>query len=170
MYLAGMSGTLTLSLGKTAEYALRAMCHLALADADEPLQARALAEASAVPLPYLSKVMRQLAEAGLVTSAKGHGGGFRLARTAKRITYRDVLAAVGYGTGAKSCVFGWGRCRDEHPCPMHHSWVSLGRYFAAWAGETTLASLAAQAPAPRMRPTGRRQIRREGKAKGPGKG
>jgi Rrf2 family iron-sulfur cluster assembly transcriptional regulator len=138
---------LSLTLSQTAEYALRAMSCLALSHEGEPVRAQELSERTRVPLPYLWKVMRRLVAADLVLSAKGHGGGFRLARPPGKISYLDILRVTGYDSRTKSCVFGWGRCRDDHPCPMHASWTEMNGAFAAWASGTTLASLGRGVPA-----------------------
>jgi Rrf2 family iron-sulfur cluster assembly transcriptional regulator len=132
---------LSLSLKKTSEYALRAMTVLALGAGDSASNARTLSEKTGVPIPYLSKIMARLVEAGLVSSAKGHGGGFQLGRSARLISYLDILNVMGYNFESRRCVFGWAACRNDRPCPMHHSWSQANDNFVAWARETTLASL-----------------------------
>lgn len=143
---------ISLSLTQTAEYALRAMSCLALEPGEGPLRASDLAGKSGVPLPYLWKIMRRMVAAGLVLSTKGHGGGFRLARAAEAISYMDILGPVGYEAKAGDCVFGWGRCRNEKPCPMHSAWKKLNEAFIGWARTTTLASLRAKVPGPATTP------------------
>jgi Rrf2 family iron-sulfur cluster assembly transcriptional regulator len=132
---------LSLSLSNTAEYALRAMTLLALEGRDEAINARDLSGKTRVPVHYLNKIMNRLVEAGLVTSSKGHGGGFRLGRPASRISYLDILKVMGYNFDARQCVFGWEACRNDRPCPMHASWSKANDNFVAWARTTTLASL-----------------------------
>lgn len=138
---------ISLSLTQTAEYALRAMSILALRADQTPMRANELAAGTAVPLPYLWKIMRRMVAAGLVLSAKGHGGGFRLARPAESISYMDILGVMGYDAKTGSCVFGWGACRNDRPCPMHSSWSKLNETFVAWARTTTLASIGPPGPA-----------------------
>ena len=132
---------LSLSLSSTAEYALRAMTMLALESKDGAINARDLAGKTRVPVHYLNKIMNRLVDAGLVTSAKGHGGGFRLARLPSRISYLDILKVMGYNFEARQCVFGWDACRNDRPCPMHESWSKANENFVDWARRTTLASL-----------------------------
>lgn len=147
---------ISLALGHTAEYALRAMSQLALGPGAAPVRAADLSKETGVPLPYLLKIMRQLVSAGLVISAKGHGGGFRLARPLEGITFLEVLQVAGYGTESGICVFGWGKCQDDNPCPMHDAWSALNKGFRDWASTTTLAELRKQnfshPPMPSRRP------------------
>ena len=43
---------------------------------------------------YITKVTRKLVTAQLITSARGAGGGFRLARASTELTLWDIVAAV----------------------------------------------------------------------------
>ena len=47
-----------------------------------------------MPLPTAQKLMGRLASAGLLSSARGTGGGFRLAREANGISLADIIEAV----------------------------------------------------------------------------
>ncbi len=135
---------ISLTLTHTAEYALRAMTQLALAPAGASVGAGELSEKTGVPVHYLSKIMRRMVAAGLVDSAKGHGGGFRISKPLGSISYLDILEVAGYETEKSDCVFGWGACRSDKPCPMHHSWTTLNEGFVAWARSTTLAAVKRQ--------------------------
>jgi len=132
---------LSLSLSNTAEYALRAMTMLALEAKEGAINARDLSGKTRVPVHYLHKIMNRLVEAGLVTSTKGHGGGFQLGKPASRISYLDILKVMGYNFEARQCVFGWDACRSDRPCPMHGSWSKANDAFVDWARKTSLASL-----------------------------
>jgi Rrf2 family protein len=58
------------------------------------LSATLLAEETGVPLPTAQKLMGRLASAGLLTSARGTGGGFKLAREPGGISLADIIEAV----------------------------------------------------------------------------
>ena len=102
------------------------------------MPAKALAKVTGIPQHYLSKIMKKLVEAGLVGSQKGHGGGFALAKPKKEIHYLDILIAFGYEPRPNRCVFGWGECNTEAPCPLHDSWVDLNEALIGWAMKNTL--------------------------------
>lgn len=129
-------------LTQTAEYALRALAELARAEDGVALRARDLAERTAVPEAYLSKVLRRLVEHGLLSANKGHGGGFALARPPHRIRFVDVLSALDSLPSPRRCAFGWGTCNAAAPCPLHPAWAELTAAFDAWATATTLADTA----------------------------
>jgi Rrf2 family protein len=124
------------------QYALRTMAAFAQTQSDEPpLRAADIAMRTGVPPAYVSKVLRKLTEAGLLTSQKGHHGGFRLAKETSRIRLLDVLAAVDALPDQKKCVFGWGACKAAAPCPLHPAWSELSGCVFDWARTTTLAQV-----------------------------
>jgi Rrf2 family protein len=61
---------------------------------DARLTATLLADETGVPLPTAQKLMGRLAAAGLLTSARGAGGGFRLARDPRAISLAEIIEAV----------------------------------------------------------------------------
>ena len=126
-----------MNLSQTAEYALRAMAHLALDNA-AAVRARELAEASDIPVHYVSKLLRRLVVAGLLDSRKGHGGGFALAKEPEEISFLDVLRAVDYRIERDRCAYGRGTCDADDPCPLHASWSRLTEAVYEWARHTTL--------------------------------
>lgn len=134
-------GSAIAPISQTAEYALRAMAELALAEPGTALRASELSRATNVPVHYLSKVLRRLVSAGLLLSQKGHGGGFVLARPAHRIRFADVLAAMGEAPVSGRCAFGWGDCDATRPCPLHPAWSTLSDALVRWANDSTLANL-----------------------------
>lgn len=135
-------------LSQTAEYAFRAMACLARERDNPALRAQDLSKETQVPIHYLSKVLRRLVAAGLLSSQKGHGGGFVLARPATQIRFKDVLAAMGEEPTIGRCAFGWGNCDSRHPCSLHPAWSTLTDSLMKWANTTTLADVS-RAPLPR---------------------
>jgi FeS assembly SUF system regulator len=71
---------------------------------DARLSANLLAGETGVPLPTAQKLMGKLASAGLLTSARGTGGGFRLAREAGGISLADIIEAVEGPIAMTTCV------------------------------------------------------------------
>ncbi len=128
-------------LTTTAEYALRAMAELATSGPAVAVTAADLATRTGVPEAYLSKVLRRLVSHGLLHGTKGHGGGFMLARPAKRIRFIEVLEAVDSMPSENRCVFGRPQCSESHPCLLHPAWSKMKNAFVEWARTTTLAEV-----------------------------
>jgi Rrf2 family protein len=128
-------------LPQTAEYALRAMAQLANLPQESSVRAKDLSVLTGVPEPYLAKIMRRLAAAGLLRSEKGHGGGFKLSRSPSRIRFIDVLRALDIDLEENRCAFGWEQCSAKHPCLLHPAFSHLKEATLEWATKTTLAEL-----------------------------
>ena len=77
-----------------ADYAVVLMTAAARRDSGARLSATELAQETGVPLPTTQKLMGQLAAAGLLSSARGAGGGFKLARPIDAISLADIVEAV----------------------------------------------------------------------------
>lgn len=102
---------------QTIEYALRAMVHLAAVESDVSLTSEIIAERTKVPKGYLSKILRDLVVADLVSSLRGPNGGFTLARSSKDISVLDVINAVDPITRIKKCPLG--NPAHVNLCPLH---------------------------------------------------
>ena len=90
------SGKLRIDMRLThlADYAVVLMTAAARRDAGARLSATELAGETGVPLPTAQKLMGQLASAGLLSSVRGAGGGFALARPVTDISLADIVEAV----------------------------------------------------------------------------
>ena len=77
-----------MKLSKKGEYALRSLINLGIAAevGRSLVQVTELADNEQLPVKFLEQIMQALKEAGLVVSARGKFGGYRLAKPAKRIT------------------------------------------------------------------------------------
>ncbi|MEP9358185.1 SUF system Fe-S cluster assembly regulator [Sphingomonas sp. KR3-1] len=108
------------------------------------LNATTLAEETGLPLPTVQKLVSKLSSAGLLESARGTGGGFRLARPAAAITLADIVEAVEGPIALTACVDGGKHdCCVEETCRVKPHWnVVNGAVKGALAG-VSLASLSA---------------------------
>lgn len=73
--------------------ALHVLLHMA--EADHPLSSEQIGPLMGVNPVVLRRTLGGLRDAGIVTSAKGHGGGWTLARALSAITIADVYEALG---------------------------------------------------------------------------
>jgi FeS assembly SUF system regulator len=81
-------------LSHLADYAVVLMTAAARRPAGARLSATELSGETGVPLPTAQKLMGQLAGCGLLSSVRGAGGGFALARAATEISLADIVEAV----------------------------------------------------------------------------
>jgi len=124
---------------QTVEYALRAAVHLAIKSPDAQTTAE-IAEATKVPLAYLSKVLQGLREKGIVRLQRGLGGGVSLAREPTELTILDIVSAVEPFQRIKTCPLDL-KSHGTQLCALHKRMdASLKNMEDAFAS-TTLAEL-----------------------------
>jgi Rrf2 family protein len=131
-------------LSKTGLYAVRAV--VALARLPEGVYAGAahIAQEIGAPQNYLGKLLKALAEEGLVESQKGLGGGFRLTRDAREISLLDVVEPIEHIRRWSGCILGRPECSDITPCAIHNRWKAVRDAYLRMLQKTTIAELVAK--------------------------
>lgn len=125
-------------LSATAQYALRAMVYIAAHDREHPVLAKEIASKTGVPLQYLSRILHDAVRAGLLTSSRGVGGGFRLARPKAKIKLIEILSKYDDVLDKAKCPFGQARCNDSNPCGFHDHWKPISMAYREMLESTTL--------------------------------
>jgi len=125
-------------LSTTAQYALRALVYIGAQSPDRPVLAKEIAAKTGVPVHYLSRILRDAVRHGLLDSARGVGGGFRLSRPRNKIKLYDVLAPFDDVLDRSKCPFGQPRCNDSMPCGFHEYWKPISSAYKQMLEETTL--------------------------------
>ncbi len=129
-------------LTTTSEYAIRALVYIAQQGEDEPVLAREIATNTGVPGNYISKILRDLAHGGILTSTRGVGGGFKLARPAKQIKLGDIVTPFENVAHRNRCPFGNDVCSDDHPCGAHTHYKTVKNAYNKFLDKTTLQAVA----------------------------
>jgi len=135
-------------LNTKGRYAVMAMADLAKYAGEQALPLSAIAERQQISLAYLEQLFSKLRRAGLVASARGRTGGYRLGRPASHISVAEIMAAVEegvrmtrcHGADALPCVAG-------QRCLTHGLWDALGVQIAAFLDSITLAEVIDGIPA-----------------------
>jgi len=127
--------------GHAAEIAIRAGLYLAGRPPGELSPVHEVAKAAKLPSPYLSKVIQKLAQAGLVRTFRGPGGGIELGKAPEAITLWSLVCATEGPADVNRCALGIGDCSPSKPCPLHGRWAPLRDEFQRLLEGTTLAAL-----------------------------
>lgn len=80
-----------MKLTSKSEYALLALVYLARKPADEKISVKEIGLAQDIPAQFLQHILLDLKNSGVVTSSKGKGGGFKLAKDPKQIILADIV-------------------------------------------------------------------------------
>ncbi len=124
----------------TAQHALRALIYLARNQKnDVPVRVSEIAESENIPRQFLSKILHDLRNKGLVAATKGPGGGFNLAKPASKITISNVVEAVdGIQNFDTRCILGLHECSDQAPCALHKHWKKMRSQLSSAVATMTL--------------------------------
>ena len=113
-------------LSRTTEYAVRAVIVLAREYGQRAVSADEIASILGAPHNYLSKTLNALARRGILTSARGPGGGISLAVAPDVLTVADIVEvfADANASGAR-CLLRDAACDSAHPCTAHRRWTDI---------------------------------------------
>ncbi|HVM98626.1 MAG TPA: Rrf2 family transcriptional regulator [Caulobacteraceae bacterium] len=132
-----------MQLSTKGRYAVMAMVDLARRGGERPAPVAEIAERQQISQAYLEQLFARLRRRGLVTSHRGPGGGYRLARPADQTSVADVVIAVDEPLRAIRCNGGKTGCmKDGARCLTHDLWEETGRQIQAYLASVSLADVA----------------------------
>ena len=120
-------------------FAVTAMIDLASRQTDGPVTLAGIADRQKISLSYLEQLFGKLRRHDLVSSVRGPGGGYRLARHMGDITVAEIIA-VDEPLDATQCG-GKENCHDAHRCMTHDLWANLNKRMYAYLDSVTLDAL-----------------------------
>ena len=131
-----------MKMSTKGRYAVMAMIDIAVHSGGEPISLAEIAERQDISQEYLEQLFGKLRKQKLVESARGPGGGYRLARDMRLIPVAEIIAAVDEelhftrcnGDAVEGCV------RGER-CNAHDLWSSLGRQMMNFLASISLEDL-----------------------------
>src|ERR1700722_5652131 len=139
-----------MQLSTRGRYAVMAMVDLASRQSIGcecgPVCLAEIAASQQLSLSYLEQLFARLRRSGLVASARGPGGGYRLARDSDRVFVAHIIAAVDEPIRATRCDETSGSClalpgQLSERCQTHDLWAELGRQISLFLGGVKLADI-----------------------------
>ncbi len=128
-----------MKMSTKGRYAVMAMIDIGQHSHGEPVSLGEIALRQDISQEYLEQLFGKLRKAGLVESARGPGGGYRLAREASAIAVSDIILAADETLRVTRCegdaVDG---CVKGARCNSHDLWSSLGRQMMNFLDSITL--------------------------------
>ena len=131
-----------LRISKLTDYGIVLLARFAGAQTDAQLSAREMSEMTGLPLPVVSKMLKELATAELLESVRGARGGYRLARSPHQVTVAEIIHALEGPIALMECTAGPGHCESEPRCQLQEPWHRINRAVHETLSRVTLAELA----------------------------
>ncbi len=123
-----------IGIGRHTDYAARIVLHLASLEQGAQVTAADISAKRLLPPAFVRRIIGTLADAGILRTTRGAGGGVSLARPAREISLLDVVQAMEGGLVLNACVDTPVACPLSVACPVNKAWCD--------ATETLAASLA----------------------------
>lgn len=112
-------------LSKLTDYAVVLLTQIVRRDGASMTTAQ-LAADTGVPQPTVSKILKLLVKAGLLTAQRGASGGYQLARPARSISVADIVVAMDGPISITDCSTGSvNTCQVEKICPISGHWNKI---------------------------------------------
>ena len=136
-----------LRVSKLTDYAVVVLSRL---EAERGVQtAPGLASATGLGEPTVAKVLKMLAQAGLVEGQRGARGGYKLLRPLDALPLSEVIVAIDGPIALTACVDGgFGLCETECVCPVRGRWDPVNAAIRAALAGITVSRIASPLPLP----------------------
>ncbi len=129
-----------LRVTKLTDYATVVLATLAARPLDV-LSTTELAEQGGLEIPTVAKLLKPLAQAGLVDAFRGSQGGYRLARPASEISLVAIVEAMEGPLAMTECSIHAGACGIEQSCGVRANWRRINDVVADALRNVTLAQM-----------------------------
>lgn len=126
-----------------AEYGLRALIELAMANGQGLIGAKEIASRQGLPARFLEQQVTALKNAGLVLSQRGAGGGCALAKDPSRISVLEVIETLDGPVINMDCLTtGDQSCSHNSCCVIQELWYKSQMKLKDFLKDITIADLA----------------------------
>ena len=128
---------------RSCEYGIKACIHIGKASAkNELVKLKEVASAIGSPEAFTAKILQQLARSGMISSIKGHTGGYFIAKeNLDKLMIADVVIAIDGPDLLKGCALGLENCNDEKPCPVHDQYKAVRNGLVSMLNTTSIIDL-----------------------------
>jgi len=113
-----------LRISKLTDYGTVVLAHLAGASG-AVCSAAEVSDTTGIAVSTVSKLLKSLARAGLVTSTRGTNGGYQLARPAHEISAASVIDALEGPVSITECSASDSHCDYESVCNVGNAWQRI---------------------------------------------
>lgn len=131
-------------VSRGADYAIRAMLDVASQAEGSRTVTEQIAERQEIPGAFLSKVVAQLTQSGLLRTQRGASGGVFLGRAAEEISLRMVVEAVQGPVVVNLCTGPYDGCSRSDTCPAHPAFRKAQQRLVEVLDKAILAEIAAR--------------------------
>lgn len=116
-----------LRITKQTDYGIILMSLFIVRPPEKTYSARDLAREARLPLPMVGKILKALAQKGLLLSHRGAKGGYSLSRHPSQISIAEIIAALEGPIAMTECNIHMGGCSLESFCMARSNWQRINQ-------------------------------------------
>ena len=120
------------------------MTNMVIKDEKGMYNAKELAEATGMPLPTVTRILKMLSNAKLLESQRGPQGGYSLTRSAKEISVAEVIEAMEGPISLTECASEDCGCSYEAYCAVGKPWQKINKTIKEVLQSINLAEMGVQ--------------------------
>lgn len=130
-----------LKLSKLTDYAIVILSYMAK-DYSTRQVMQEISQATSISQPTVSKILKILVKAGILTSVRGAKGGYLLAKLPKCITVATIIDALEGPIALTECSVSHKRCSQVADCKVQGNWGIINQRILELLESVTLADMA----------------------------
>lgn len=132
-----------MKLSTKGRYGLRALIDLAQYSSEAPVSITSISARQGISERYLEQLVSMLKKAGLVSSVRGAGGGYILAKNMSEISVGDILRALEGNLEPVECagLEPDGECQASDMCVTKYVWQRINESISQTVDEIMLDQL-----------------------------
>lgn len=123
-----------MKISTKGQYAVRLMAEIA--QSDGVVSISNIAKSQNISVKYLEQIVSLLTKAGLLEGSRGHMGGYKLSKSAKDISIKNILFTTGDTSSLAPCVKG--SCERKGSCYAMSVWNNLGELIDDYLSKISL--------------------------------
>jgi len=129
-------------ISKAGEYGLRAVLYMVSGSTEqEYVNIREMSEKLDISFHFLTKILQNLTQKGLLRSYRGPNGGVAFLVPPDKIYLTELIKALEGDDFFDKCLLGLPGCGAQQPCPMHDFWKEVKEKLKTEFERTTVADL-----------------------------
>jgi Rrf2 family transcriptional regulator, iron-sulfur cluster assembly transcription factor len=133
-------------LSNSCRYGIRAVIYLASQPLSEgKIGIKKISSDLGLPMPFLAKILQQLAKQKILSSSKGPHGGFSFLKDPRKITLVDIVSTIDGNDLFTNCVMHNGTCeglkKNKAHCPLHDDYEKTRQNLINLFSKTTIHEL-----------------------------
>ncbi len=129
-----------LRISKLTDYATVILSYMAR-DQSQRHAATEIADDTGIAAPTVSKILKILTRAEVLTSTRGAKGGYRLAQTPDHISVAAIISALEGPIALTECSLSVSDCDQSEGCNIRSNWGLINRAIQSTLDSITLADM-----------------------------